>query len=308
MENNAKMSQKDFFLNLGVIVSLYVGVISWLALLFQLIDRALPDALDYAYGGDFYSSGMRAAISTLIIVFPLFIWLSRLLRRSFMETPAKKDLGIRKWLVHITLFLAGIAIVVDLIVLINAFLQGELTGRFVLKVLAVLVVAVIVFGFYLSDLKKRAWVNEKWPSIIVSLMILATLVWGFVSVGSPFNQRLVRFDERKVQDLSDIQWRIINYWQQKGELPEELSDLEDSISGYRAPVDPQTGEAYEYRLGDTDSFELCANFNLSSVGGSKNSLAPIRVGDNWDHEAGEQCFGRTIDHELYPVRDSAMLK
>ncbi len=306
MNGKTKMTPKDFFLNLGVIVSLYVGVVSWLALLFQLIDKSFPDILEHAYQGDFYSSGARGAIATLVIVFPLFLWLSKVLRKNFIENPEKKEIGLRKWLVHITLFLAGAAIVVDLIILINAFLGGELSTRFILKIVAVLIVASIIFGFYLSDLKKKEWTNKRWPSILISLLVLSTLIWGFSSVGSPFNQRLVRIDERKINDLSSIQWQIISFWQSKGRLPESLSELADPISGFQIPADPETGAPYLYRVVKPDSFEFCANFNLASQDQKLDKAAPKVAIDgyssNWTHEAGKVCFSRSIDRELYPVR------
>ena len=35
--------------------------------------------------------------------------------------PEKLSLGVRKWLIYLTLFIAGAAVIIDLIVLINTF-------------------------------------------------------------------------------------------------------------------------------------------------------------------------------------------
>jgi hypothetical protein len=64
-------------------------------------------------------------------------------------------LWIRKWLIYFTLFAAALIIIGDLVTLLNRFLEGELTVRFLLKVLAVFFVAGSVFYYYLWDLRKH---------------------------------------------------------------------------------------------------------------------------------------------------------
>jgi len=51
------------------------------------------------------------------------------------------------------LFVASATIITDLITLLTRLLQGELTTRFVLKVIVVLIIAGLVFIYYLSDLR-----------------------------------------------------------------------------------------------------------------------------------------------------------
>ena len=110
----------------------------------------------------------------------------------------------------------------------------------------------------------------------------------------------------------NIQWQIVNYWQQKEVLPTSLSDLEDPISGFVAPVDAQTEEAYEYAATGKLSFELCANFNAETQTNSSSVSRPIAApipasvegkdfaSDTWQHGAGRTCFERTIDPQRYP--------
>jgi hypothetical protein len=57
------------------------------------------------------------------------------------------------------------------------------------------------------------------------------------------------------------------------------------------------------------AFTLCATFETSDseVSGGKGATVPSKAypgeigGGNWKHEAGETCFDRTIDPELYPL-------
>lgn len=320
-----KLTPKDFFLQLGIVAALYVSVISLINLLFQTINYAFPDQL--AYYGDPYSGDIRVAIASLIIIFPLYLLLSRYVEKLFKVAPEKRELGVRRWLLYFTLFAAGIAVIVDLVALINAFLGGELTARFALKTLAVLVVAGGVFGYYLYDLRRVVGMPSKNKLFGVSaiIVVLASVVWGFAIMGSPFAARERRFDDQRVSDLQNIQWQIVNYWQNKRALPSKLSLLEDSISGYHAPNDPETKAVYEYESATEGlSFNLCAVFRNSTVGEKErlsgrggfypktppyayDSYAPRGEPESWEHEAGRHCFKRTIDPELYPHTKSGVI-
>lgn len=298
-----KISPKDFFLHIGAMVTLYVSAGSLLALVFQIINKLHPDALNYY--SDPYSGAMRFAIASLIIVFPLFIWLTRLINNDLEANPEKRELGLRKWLTFLTLFVAAVVMAGDAIVVINQFLGGEITTRFILKALAVLVVAKAIFWYYIKSLRgTMSRSQSKMFGWLVALVVLITLIGGFMVMGSPMTQRLMRFDEQKISDLQSIQWQITNYWQAKGALPNTLDDINDPISSFMTPIDPQTNQPYEYKRTGTMSFEICANFNLESGNGSGESVVKYPImgtNENWKHEAGRACFERVIDPQLYPV-------
>jgi hypothetical protein len=180
--------------------------------------------------------------------------------------------------------------------------------RFFLKILVVLITAAAVFGYYFWDMRREGMkVSRKAIAWIAVLVVLGSVVGGFFIVGSPAHQRLVNFDERKVSDLQGIQSQIIYYWQQKAKLPATLADLKNDISGFQAPTDPQTNQAYEYTPKSNLSFELCANFNttiVSSPRGAYPAFVPAPYpGDissqNWTHGQGRTCFTRTIDPQFY---------
>ena len=62
---------------------------------------------------------------------------------------------MRRWLTYLTLLLAVTVLVCDLIALVHSLLGGDLTLRFVLKVLVVGAIAGGIFGFYLADLRRE---------------------------------------------------------------------------------------------------------------------------------------------------------
>ncbi|HEY4498667.1 MAG TPA: DUF5671 domain-containing protein [Candidatus Paceibacterota bacterium] len=304
-----KVTPKDFFLHLGSAVGLYVSAISLINLLFSIIAYAFPDNLDYYV--DPYSSAVRWGIAILIIFFPIFVWITSIVNKGLSINPAQRGIWIRRWLAYLTLFIAGITVAVDLVVLVNTFLGGEITTRFFLKVLTVLVVAGGVFWYYLSDLRRdsgKQAISGKTFAIGATVLILLSLVAGFLVMGSPATARKMKFDERRVSDLQNVQWQLVNYWQLKQSLPTSLEGLTDPIAGFIAPVDPETGTAYEYSKSGTMSFSLCVTFSLPSSDNGRNAYIAKPAGpyaesnENWQHKEGRQCFERTIDPTLYPPR------
>src|SRR3989344_1983230 len=304
---NTKTTAKDFFLHIAVIALLYAGTVALLNILFRVINVAFPQVSQYGYYG---SNSISFPVATLIVVFPLFLFLANVLHKSYVSDPSKKEYAVRKWLIYITLFIAGGVLAGDLVTLIYYFLDGqELTTAFLLKILSVLVVAGAIFGYYLDDLKDRlTGLRRNVWRIAATILVFGSIIAGFSVLGTPQSQRMLRYDSLKVSDLQSIQWQVVNYWQQKEVLPVSLTDLADPISGFIASTDPQTKTPYEYEKTGTLSFNLCAEFNkpTQTVNNSITRLTypePMgKLNENWQHEAGHQCFERTIDPELYPPR------
>lgn len=305
-----KTTPKDFFLHLLSIISLYIAAVSFGILLFQYIDRFFPDPLvDAYYVLQGSASAMRWALASLVIVFPVYVWVSWYLARDMEQSPEKRELRIRKWLLYFTLFVAAVVIIGDLVALIYNFLGGDLSVRFILKVFAILFIAGIVFGYYLWNLRteRRATKDPRMRVFVfgVVAVVLVSIIAGFFFVGSPFAERMRRFDDRRVGDLQTIQWQIVNYWQTKEKLPPSLEDLRDEISGFIPPRDPETGNAYEYRVVSKTQFELCGTFSAVSRVGAVTTEPKVVAPDGgaleiWAHGAGRMCFLRAIDPERYP--------
>lgn len=318
MENNqrnstAKTTPRDVFMHLLAFVALYVSVVSLIALAFQYINVWQQDPLNFYYQG--ILDIVRRSMASLLVMFPVYILMTWLINRDFRQEPDRRDLKIRKWLVYLTLFVAAITIIIDIITLIYNFLGGELTLSFVLKILVVLLVALAVFGYYFKDLRGGgvSRKNNKILAWIAGGAALIVIAAGFFVVGTPGKQRQYRFDEQRVVDLQAIQYEIINYWTQKEVLPATLADLKNSISGFTPAVDPKTGAAYEYNIKSALVFELCGQFNLPSLASVevgyrdypvKQSLGPYSPDQNWSHKAGRTCFERAIDPDLYRLPKS----
>jgi len=310
-----KTGPKDFFLYLAQMVTLYVSAGSLLTLLFGIVNYTVVDPAAGSFYAGGYSGGMRFAIASLIIIFPLYLFLTYYSRKAIVAEPAKSGLWVRVWFIYITLFVTGATLVGDLVAVLNSFLGGELSMRFFCKVLAVFVVAGAVFGYYFYDLRRSRSGSTKVQKSLVwvsALVVLAALIGGFLVMGSPLSQRAYRLDEQRTGDLSQIQWQIIDYWQNKETLPVELGVLEDDLRGFNLPSDPVTGEPYSYNVTGELSFELCATFDNKNRDELKGRGAyPLYDefssvfpgGSTWEHEAGEVCFDRTIDPDFFPKRE-----
>lgn len=294
-QNSNRVSAKDFFLHLGMIVALYTVVISFLNLIFRVIGRAFPDMITNGY---YWSQGSEISmpVATLIIVFPIFLVLSKFVYKSYEEMPEKKNLGVRKWLTYITLFIAGIILAGDLVTVLYKFLDGQdITTSFVLKALAVLLVSGAVFGYYLQDIRERisGKARSVW-AVATGVIILISIILGFAVIGSPRTQRQLRMDQEIIYSLENVNWQVINYWQVNGMIPETIPSLPEQI---------------EYKKTDNMTYELCATFNHSNQYrngrgmGSEANFAPKMPGVvDWSHNAGYHCFEMEIDPVVYPTQ------
>ena len=190
------------------------------------------------------------------------------------------------------------------------FLNGELSARFVLKVVVVLLVAGGVFGYYMWELKRKELISKipKVLAIILAVFALGSIIVGFFIVGTPFDQRNRRFDEQRVQDLQMLQNQVLNYWTLKHNLPVDMSLLQEDISGFIVPLDPDSKTPYEYKILDPLKFELCTTFarpnnnlDFRFKSAPQYAMPNDSFQQNWNHEAGRTCFSRTIDPELYKL-------
>jgi hypothetical protein len=292
---------REAFFHLLMFASFYATVIAGLSLLLRYIDRLLADAAErHRFGSEAWElSAIRWSLAFLIVSFPLYLLLSRLLLREMRAHPERSWSVVRRWLTYLTLFLASLALAGDVIALVFRLLEGELTARFLLKVLAVSIVAGLSFTYYLLSLRLPAAgpgatrLHRSFGGAAGAL-VLVTLVWGFVLAGSPAVERVRKLDERRIEDLQAIHDEIVNLslGDARAEPPDErrlqrplprtLEELAQSAR-HRRPdiVDPETGEPYEYIVLDETRFRLCATFRLER----NEKSEPV-----WNHASGRHCF------------------
>ncbi|TCV97207.1 hypothetical protein EC912_101202 [Luteibacter rhizovicinus] len=146
------LSAREAFLYLVLFTTLYISAYHLGALCFELIDRAFPDPVTNYF--TLFGNRIRWSAASIIIAFPVYLFLSRKIGRELAEQPVKRQSSVRRWLTYLTLFVAAVILICDLITLVDNVLGGELTLRFILKVVVAAAIATTVFAYYLWDLRR----------------------------------------------------------------------------------------------------------------------------------------------------------
>jgi hypothetical protein len=284
----AYLSAREAFLYLLLFGTLYISAFNVGALAFHFINRIFPDAV--VPGVAVYErQAVRWALSSLIVSFPVFLYLSTSIARGVRLDPAKRRSNVRRWLMYLTIFVAASVLIGDVMSLIYNALGGELTIRFVLKALAVGTIAGMTFSYYLSDLRledtKAPADPPSWTRLVAwfaVLSVVAVTVAGLFAIGPPVDERARRLDDRRVEDLEAISRAADVYFERHHGLPGSLAAL-GRQGGLSIKEQDPLGAAYEYRITGAEAYELCATFERESEEGR-------RFGGFWSHEAGRQCY------------------
>ena len=149
------LSARETFFYLLLFVTLYISAFNFGSLLFIFIEQAFPDPAMAASSFEWISSRVRGSLSSLVVAFPLFLYLSRKIANELQTAPAGHSSGVRRWLTYLTLFIAACIILGDVSALLFSLLGGELTVRFILKVLVVGSLAGVIFIYYLQGLRSE---------------------------------------------------------------------------------------------------------------------------------------------------------
>ena len=150
------LSAREAFIYLVLFSTLYISAFSLGSLLFELINRAFPDpAMDPALALETGRQVIRWSISFLVVAFPVFVLVSGANERTVRRDPLLRLSKVRRWLTYLTLFVgAGILLGVVTSIVYN-LLGGEMTARFVLRVLTVGAIAGSVSAYFFRDIRKE---------------------------------------------------------------------------------------------------------------------------------------------------------
>jgi len=298
---------RDAFFHLLMFVALYTSVISMIVLFFNYINILFPDPATETYAGyyDGQLTSIRWSIAAVIVSFPLFFWLARILLKEMQRHIEKAASGVRRWLTYLTLFVTAAALMGDVITLVYYLLNGELSTRFFLKVLIILILAGCGFVYYFLSLRttplkaKEKKLNATFAWISIAIAIIA-VVWGIILVGSPSTQRARQFDDRRVEDLRTISNEILNtvYQGKTGipdarpvnPLPKTLADAAAQATYQKLTInDPETGNPYVYTIQNATHYQLCASFN---------AVRDQSYDIFWNHPAGQHCYSFDVSSNV----------
>lgn len=317
MEPLKQNSARDFFLHALSITTLYMSTISLLIVVFAIIQRFIPDILDTS--GYYYNpaDAVRTPVAILFIAFPVYAWSVWYLAKLMKQEPEMVEFRLRKWLMYLTVFVSAIVMLITMISVVYSFLNGNLTLRFFLQVLSVLLVSGMAFYYYLVTVKQEG--NKlilRGIEIATIAFVVLSLLGSFLIMGSPKQQRERRIDDQRVSMLQNIDSLIQNEFSRANKvLPASLDVVFDGVDPLmRRDRDLVTGEQYVYEITGTSTYKLCATFAQMSydreVAQRTKQTSPVTSYYdygmyNWSHDAGYFCFDREIEqYRLDEIKDS----
>ena len=196
---NSGASARDAFFYLLIFSTLSVWTLSLGCLAFSLIDRWLADPLFRGYGETFNTYTVTMSLAAVIVAFPLYLLVSRVVLREAAADPDKLESGIRKWLTYMALVIAASVFMGDLITALAYLLRGELTSRFLAKSFVVLGLSSGVFWYYFGGLRKieiaaGRFSRDRSMASASAVVVAIMIVLGFMQLGAPSAQRKIVAD------------------------------------------------------------------------------------------------------------------
>ncbi len=293
---------KQFVLQLGALITLYLSLSFLLVLVFGIINLRFPDAAESYWQIERAAGSVRLGIAMVVVFFPAYLGFTRIVNTLRRRSSEDAYLPLTRWLIYLSLLIGGLVLLGNLVVVVNTFLEGEITVRFILKALAVLVVVGSAVYYYVLDAKNYWLAHETqsvWCGVLAGALAITIVATGFVHIETPAEVRERRLDERQLSDLQEIQWRIYNHFETRQELPSNLAVL---TAGTPLPTAPPERTPYRYEVIET-GFALCATFAYPSTAQNQFIARPVMAPegqlikgmDDWAHGTGEVCFERTVN-------------
>ncbi|WP_246448775.1 DUF5671 domain-containing protein [Paracoccus amoyensis] len=120
--------------------------IVWLG--FGIIEAIIPDLSDFGAT----PHAMRWSIAMLIVFVPLFLLLDRRRDVHLGKEHVRRALPERRWFASVSLLVASLVLIGDLVASVYALLTGDLTIRFAAKAFLVAGVGALVMIYYRGDM------------------------------------------------------------------------------------------------------------------------------------------------------------
>ncbi|HEY6325068.1 MAG TPA: DUF5671 domain-containing protein [Candidatus Cybelea sp.] len=151
----AAENARDAFFYLLNFITLGFWTVALGQIFYRLIAYWLPDPTATTLYGSLRDD-IAWQVATVIVAFPTFIYVHALIARELRNRSDLYESGIRRWLTYLTLVVAAIVVLTDAAWVIEALIRGELTLRFILDSLVLLVIGGGVFVYYLRTMEPPA--------------------------------------------------------------------------------------------------------------------------------------------------------
>ncbi len=298
--NEQHSAKYSFYYLLSLVSLIFIGISVGLVA-FGIINKSVIDPLSNSYYRN-YDSSLRFAISAILIATPIYYYSLFLIKQGFKKNEISSDSSIRKWLTYFIILVSSLIILGVFISVMNNFLSGGLSLKFILQALSVFIISALVFSFYFydvkSDFKEDKKIREKIFLSISLLLIVSAFVSAWFFIESPKQIRARKIDGLLLNRISTLESFVNDYYSTFGTLPENMTDLKTARSRYFMDenhfINPNNGEEIVYNKINKDQFEFCASFETNSFTENKRSGVVYPAMINRDHEAGYNCLAGSL--------------
>jgi hypothetical protein len=290
-----QVSAREAFLYLVLFATLYLAAWHLGSLAFDLINHAFPDPSDDSPSGLWVGDSTRWSIASIVVAFPVFLFVARHLGRELARNPVKRLSAVRRWLTYLTMFIAVTVLSSDVIMLVYKGLGGEFTIRFGLKVLVAALISGAILGYYLGDLRHEERETPaatpppasrvgRWLASVAAVVMALAIVAAIAVTGTPSERRQVKLDDRRTHDLQQLSDAIDEHYGERGVLPASLAELARKPGNTLSIADPDTGAPFAYVPTGGRRYQLCAVFATDT------GVTEAESATRWQHGAGQHCF------------------
>lgn len=281
----AESAREAFFYLLSfAMLGVWVVALVWLGDL--LIDRAFPNPVDYSTSYD--RSSIAWQMASIIIAFPIYVWIGYLLSREVAKRPETLDSGVRKWLTYIALVITAGTLVGDGVWFLTTFLTGDISQRFIFKAVMLFVIVGCVYWYYLATIRsdRPAGSYDRAFGSLATVGVVLAVILGFVGIGSPSHGLGLNYDNQRTSDLYWLANSVRQDYTSQKRLPSSLAAIDPRSTHVR---DPQ-GKLYTYIPGTGANYKLCATFDTDTNSNRR---------DFWRHGQGMWCY--RMDATRFPA-------
>lgn len=327
---NSKVKISEIISNFFNLILLIINIISIIMIIFSVIDVLIKENIS---NSNYYNySDLHSSIALISITLPLHLVLSYYIRKEHIKNIKEGNSPVKKFTIGATVIASLIAICGSLFSIIYQYLEGEISSRFIAKVIFSLILSIILFLYYRLIYTKGQLGTIKYQNIfgiLSSIFIISACIYSIVLTGSPDLIRKQKLDEIRLNNLSSIQQSVLSYWQNYKLLPNDLVSMTNAMSNTAVPKDPKSNEPYEYEIvtqskvvnniTSSATFKICAKFETIRDNSKKfeelktqdyskynsikdnefNSYYPMDESPFWNHKAERTCFIRTIDPMIF---------
>jgi len=304
----AYVSAREAFLYIVMFILLGLVAFNLGSLLFALIDNAIEDVLDAAVGETLHGQ-MRGALAALAVATPLLAGFGWFIARERHANPAMQQSRVRKWLTYVTLIVAALTFVGDLIALVYNFLSGDLSERLLLKLIVVGVIAAGIFVFFVRDVEADKPRGRFDLAPLLAALGLATVtiaaIAGYSSIEDPIAVRELRLDDARLETMRRVAAAAQCAYSFTGRIPESFAEIRSAFEEERTAAygecvavayGPRDEARISYQADGAAHIRLCATFLRASRAGTGEPQVytfPPRNLPEFDQRrtaAGRHCY------------------